>query len=385
MTWLPYLLAFVTGVVISALVFSATRRAKPTRNAPGPYHTMIQSGLARFVSDDFAGAAQAWSEAQESSSEDASIALACAEALRRSGDTIRSERLLEVLATRKDLDSELRSALWLSLGRIFDQTDRAQEALAHFEQAAGLSPRSAAPLLALEQLLTRLRRWPEAIAASAKLQKLLPDRGKLITARRRVMYARELLAEGREKEALEQASAALGETPLLASAILTKGDALHQLGQRSAAKQSWLDAAREAPHITPLTLDRLEGSGSAVDRELARRFALDMIEREATGITSWRLYAWLADDALRRRDLGDARGWIERVEETQPRSATAQRLRVRLTQLEDSDRALRLSGLTARWSAERLWWDPWRCSRCGHSLEEFEWRCPHCQAWESFV
>ncbi len=385
MTGLVILLAFVSGVIVTALVVSTVRRAKPTVDTPGPYQALIETALARITADDYLGAAAALRQAIEASSEDASLSLVFGDALRRAGDVTRAERVVDVLAARQDLSGEIRSALLLLRGRLLEETDSPDEALACYEQAAGALPRAPAPLLALEQLLSRLNRWPEAIAASVKLQKLLPERGKLVTARRRVLYARELLAEARADEALKQAQLALSEVPNLAAAMLTRGDALFQLGQRSQAREAWFEAAREAPHVTALSLDRLEGTGSGADREAARRFAQDMIEREATGVTSWRLYAWMADDALRRKDVGEARAWVERVADSQPRSATAQRLRARLAHIEDGERAARTATLLKTWSAERLWWDAWHCTRCGHAMQEFDWRCPGCQAWESLV
>lgn len=385
MTGLVVLLAFVAGVVVTALVLSTVRRAAPTHRTPGPYEALLRAGMSRFACDDHAGASAALRQALESSSEDAAAALMLGEALRRAGDPTRAERVVEVLGARQDLEPELRGALLVLRGRLLEESERVDDALACYEQAAAVLPRAPAPLLALEQLHTKLARWPEAIAASAKLQKVIPERGRVITARRRVLYARELLADGRVADALKQAEQALGETPDLPAARLTRGDALFQNGQRGQAREAWLEAAREAPHITAQTLDRLEGAGTAADREVARRFAFDMIEREATGITSWRLYAWIADDALRRRDLGEARVWVERVAEAQPRAATTQRLRARLAHLEDGERAPRTGALLRHWQAERLWWDPWRCARCGHALADYEWRCPGCQAWESFA
>lgn len=385
MTGLVILVAFLSGVIVTALVGSTVRRAKPASDTPGPYQALIETALARSTADDFAGASAALRQAIEASSQDASLSLLFGDVLRRGGDVARAERVVEVLAARQDLSNEVRSALLLLRGRLLEETDSADEALACYEQAAGALPRAPAPLIALERLLSRLNRWPEAIAASLKLQKLVPDRGKLVTARRRVLYARELLAEARAEEALKQAQVALSEVPNLAAAILTRGDALYQLGQRTQAREAWLEAAREAPHVTALSLDRLEGTGSTGDREIARRFAQDMIEREATGITSWRLYAWMADDALRRKDVGEARAWVERVADSQPRSATAQRLRARLAHSEDGERAQRSASLMKTWAAERLWWDAWRCTRCGHAMDEFDWRCPSCQAWESLV
>lgn len=386
MTGIAIVIAFLAGILVTTLVASTMRHSKPAEAGPrGPYDQLIQQGLARLVADDAAGSAKALRQAVEASSADPAVSLLLGEMLRRSGDLVRAERVVEVLTARQDLSAELRCALLYLRGRIQEETDHGDDALVSYEEASAVLPDNPAPLLALERLLTRLGRWPEAIAASLKLQKLVPERGKVITARRRVLHAQELLAENRPEEALKEAQAALSEVPQLAAAHLTRGDALYQLHQRGAARDAWLEAAREAPHITPLTLDRLEGGGSVADREQARRFAQEMIEREATGITSWRLYAWIADDALRRRDLGEGRAWVERVGEAQPRSATAQRLRARLAHLEDGARSGRVGTLIGRWDGDRLWWDPWRCQRCGHASGEFEWRCPHCQAWESFV
>jgi lipopolysaccharide biosynthesis regulator YciM len=164
------------------------------------------------------------------------------------------------------------------------------------------------------------------------------------------------------------------------------GDALYQARELKRAREAWLRAAQEAPAFAPLVVDRLEElEGPAGGRDAARQFARDALARDPEGPAAWRLSGWLADDALRRGQLADARAHVAAIERLNPRSSAVARLRGRLALLEDGATSRALVALRTHWEGIGGWGDPWRCQRCGATVEEFEWRCPSCRAWESLA
>ncbi|MBP7146139.1 MAG: tetratricopeptide repeat protein [Acidobacteria bacterium] len=381
------LLVFTAGVLVTAIVASVAHRVRPRARPHGPYRTLVTSALASMAGDDHRSAAAALREAIELRGDDEVLYLLLAEELLRSADPARAERAADVLLTLSSLNANLHAAALLLKGRACEQTGRPEEAEALYEKAAAAQPRSGAPLVALERLLSRRGRWREAIAISERMARVAPERARVVTARRRVLLAREQLAEGNTAGALAQADAALAALPEMGAAHLTRGDALFQEGRPREARASWHEAARRAPQLAPLVLERLEALAAGThELDGARAFAAEAVEREGSPQATARLAAWLAADALRRGATGEARAWSERVERAAPRSATAARAEARLAASEDGRAAgARLSAVLSRWERERPWWDVWRCQRCGKESDEFEWRCPACQGWETLA
>nr|MCU0231111.1 tetratricopeptide repeat protein [Acidobacteriota bacterium] len=380
------LLAFLAGVVVSVLVTSLVVRLGPERGAGEPSRALAERAIAEIVAEDHPAAATALRHAVESRPDDHGLFLLLADQQSRAGDAARAVRTLEVLLAQRDLAGRTRAAALLLRARVLERAgelEAAREACEEAEQAGRDWP---APLVALEQLLTRLGRMREAVAAAERLATVDRERGRVVSARRRVLLARELLADGLPREAAREAERALTESRPLPAAEMALGDALFQARDPKRAREAWLRAAQGSAALAPLVVDRLEElEGPAAGRSAARQFARDALARDPEGPSAWRLAGWLADDALRRGQAAEARGFVERIEQLNPRSAAVPRLRGRLALLEDAATGRALLALRTHWEGIGGWGDPWRCQRCGFTLADFEWRCPSCRAWESLA
>ena len=386
MSALLLLLAFLAGVIVSVLVTSLAVRLRPEREAGGPAQTLAERAVAEVVTEDHSAAAAALRQAVEGGPADHALYLLLASEQSRAGDAARAVRTLEVLMARRDLPDRTRAAALLLRARVLEHAGDLDAALAACEEAEKAARDWAAPLVALEQLQTRLGRMREAVATAGRLAAIDRDRGRVVSARRRVLLARELLAEGLPREAAREAERALAESRPLPAAEIALGDALYQSRDRKRAREAWLRAALEAPALAPLVVDRLEElEGPAGDRDAARQFAREALSRDPEGPAAWRLAGWLADDALRRGQAAEARGFVERIEQLAPRSSAVPRLRGRLALLEDGTTSRALTALRTHWEGIGGWGDPWRCQRCGFGITDFEWRCPSCRAWESLA
>ncbi len=380
------LLAFIAGILVCILFVSLVVRLRPERQVDGPFLALVRRGVAEIAAEDHPAAAAALRDAVDEGPDEPALFLLLADELDRAGDASRAERTLEVLLARRDLAAVDRAAALLLLARIDERRGFLEEALARCRQAISEAPEWSAPLVAAEQIETRMGRLEEAIATAEKLAGVDRERGRLVAARRRVLLARELLALGKAREAEREAERALAQARSLAAAEITLGDALFQSKDVKRAREAWLSAARAAPQLAPLVVDRLEEVGErAAGREVARQFALEALSRDPSGPGAWRLACWLADDALRRGQVPDARASLEKAERLAPHSAMAARLRARLAMLEDGVAGRSLAQLREAWEEEGPACDPWQCQRCGHRVREFEWRCPSCRAWESFA
>ncbi|HHN74201.1 MAG TPA: tetratricopeptide repeat protein [Acidobacteria bacterium] len=382
--WL--LLGLVAGLIIGTLGASGTLRWQRGRRRSGPYRQRVDAALAHVAAGDHAAAREALREATQLESGDDAIFLLLGEEMRRSGDFSRAEKIFDVVLARRELDPGIRSTCHLLRGRLMEDEGRDEEALEAYRQAIEAAPDRVPPIVALGRLHSRFRRWEEAIDNAEKLQRLNPERGRLIAARRRVLLAREKVAEGDARGALELARKAAADVPDLAAAKVALGDALYQLGKVAAAREAWVEAAGLAPWLVPASLDRLESLATATgDREAVRHFATAEVDKGLDPDVGWRVLAWLADEALRRDALGEARRWCRELERSAPRSATAARLWARLAAAEDGMRAgPALLEVLHGWQEEPIWIDPWTCRSCGHESGQLEWRCPRCQAWESY-
>ena len=386
MSALLLLLAFLAGVMISVLVTSLVVRLRPEREEGGPARTLADRAIAEVVAEDHPAAAAALRQAVEGSPGEHGLLLLLADEQSQAGDAARAARTLEVLLARRDLPDRTRAAALLLRARVLERAGDLDAAIVACEEAEAAAREWAAPLVALEQLQTRLGRMREAVATAGRLAAIDRDRGRVISARRRVLLARELLADGLPREAAREAERALAESRPLPAAEMALGDALYQSRDPKRAREAWLRAALEAPALAPHVVDRLEElEGPAGGREAARQFAHEALSRDPEGPAAWRLAGWLADDALRRGQAAEARGFVERIEQLAPRSSAVPRLRGRLALLEDGTTSRALVALRTHWEGVGGWGDPWRCQRCGFSVADFEWRCPSCRAWESLA
>lgn len=380
------LLAFLAGVLVCLLFVSLVVRLRPERRDEGPFIALIRRAVAEIAAEDHPAAAAALREAVAEGPDEPALYLLLTDELDRAGDAARAERTVEVLLARRDLSRFDRAAALLLRARIDERRGQLEEALASCRLAIAEAPDWSAPLVAAERLETRLGRLADAVATAEKLAGIDRQRGRLVAARRRVLLARELLALGKAREAEREAERALTQARGLAAAEITLGDALFQARDVKRAREAWLRAARGAPHLAPLVVDRLEELGDrASGRDAARQFAAEALSRAPSGPGAWRLACWLADDALRRGQLLDARGSLDTAERLAPQSAAAARLRARLAMLEDGVAGRSLAQLRSAWEEEGPACDPWRCQQCGHRVQEFEWRCPSCRAWESLA
>ncbi len=386
MSALLLLFAFLAGVMVSVLVTSLVVHLRPVRDAGGPSRTLAERAIAEIVAEDHPAAAAALRHAVEGGPGEQDLYLLLADQQLRAGDAARAARTLEVLLARRDLPDRTRAAALLLRARGLECAGDLEAALAGCEEAAAAARDWAPPLVALEQLQSRLGRLRDAVATGGRLAAIDRERGRLISARRRVLLARELLADGLPREAAREAERALAESRPLPAAEMALGDALYQSRDAKRAREAWLRAALESPALAPLVVDRLEDlEAPAGGRDAARQFARDALSRDPEGPAAWRLAGWLADDALRRGQVAEARGAVERIEQLAPRSSAVPRLRGRLALLEDGTTSRALVALRTHWEGTGGWGDPWRCQRCGLSVAEFEWRCPSCRAWESLA
>ncbi len=379
--WL--LLAFAAGLLVGALALPGAAGAIARRRAEGPWRKLLGTAFSRVVAGEHREAARLLRSAVELVPGDDGLMLLLGEELRRSGDLARAARVPDLLLARRDLQPDVRAAALLLRGRLLEAEGRWREALDAYGEALEALPRSEEILVATERLLSRLRRWDEAVEVSRRLVRVNPERGRIVLARRRVLEAREHLAEGNPEGALEAARQATRDWPDMGAGELTRGDALYQLGRHRQAREAWLEAARLHPRLAPLVLDRLEHLEGDEGRPAVRGFAEQALEDlvdepRARG----RILAWLADDALRRGDIEAARGWLERLRRDHPGTQATARLAARLAAAGTTPPAP-LARLLDQWAAEPPWPDPWRCTRCGAESAEFRWRCQSCQGWET--
>lgn len=378
--------AFLVGSLIGGWAMLGIANWRQRRYVSGPFNRLVTSALAHLAVGDSKQAALVLQKAIEIRPEDDTLFLLLASTLVSNGENDRAARVLGTLLARREMSPDCRSAALRLSGRIAEAEGRVEAACEAYEDAAAVSVGGAGPLVELGRTLSKSGHWAEAIRSAERLTAIDPLRGKIVSARRRVLAAQEMLAEERPEDALEQAGKALEEQPEMPAALLTLGDAHFQLGQVRLAHEKWEAAAKRDPGLTALVIDRLEQPSENENRETPRRFALEAVEG-TLGKGAWRVFAWLADDALRRGTFEACASWLTRWERsTSEGQASLARLQLRLTIQQDLPGAgPKARALAEKFAATDIWSEPWRCRRCGGPSSDFRWRCSHCSAWATLA
>jgi tetratricopeptide (TPR) repeat protein len=210
-----------------------------------------------------------------------------ARAVAQMGDADRARRALHELAVRQQT-----AAPWLALGALELSTDRAQQALEAFTQAASAAPAAAEPRIGRVLALMAARRPADALGQVSDLLPFAAGDPRVL-----VLAADVNRAAGRPAEAVRFARQAVSANMGLwiASAVLAQ--ALIDLGQRAEAIRVLTDAVGRHDDVAPLhvALGILRQSDGRLDdarREYERAIQLDPNHPIAANNLAW-LYAEL--------------------------------------------------------------------------------------------
>lgn len=344
-----------------------------SRSLPRAYF----QGLNFLLNEQPDKAVDAFLEAAEIDPQTIELHFALGTLFRRRGEIDRATRLHQSLATRDDLDEELRQQALLELGLDYLKVgllDRAEEV---FRKLLGtrLDVEAKRNLLGVFQ---QEKEWEKAI----EMARQLPDLAKSNEiAEYYCELASDELMHSRPEAARAFLAAALQENRKCVRASLLEGDILMQDGQLEAAIQCWVNIEQQDPTYLALAAQRLMDAyrklsrlkeGLALLRGYLERYpALDLLESvyqlslECEGQEA--AYRLVRDELHRNPTLlGLDKLMSARLPlvspETQPDLELAKGI---------------MQGYIKRLSR-------YRCGNCGFKARQFYWRCPACGGWDAF-
>ena len=364
-------LAFVLGWWASR--FDLRQLRLENRQAPKAYF----KGLNFLLNEQQDQAIDAFIEAVQNDPDTSELHFALGNLFRRRGEYNRAVRVHEHLLSRGDLSSADRDRAQHALALDFLKAgllDRAEDALKPLEGTAYEHEARLARLAIYE----RTRDWPQAATIAAKIQAA----GQGDFSQRQAHYlceqAQAAVAQGDEVKAgrlLDEAHAVAPQAP---RPLIERARQQQRQGHGSAAVNTLMHLAGQAPAALPLAASLLLESAAASGRNDEARALLEGHYERAPSLDLLEALVALdraSDDAQRP---GRERYALHLAHEPSLVAATQWLAGERLAH-EDFHPAIQRALDQAAKPLMR-----YRCAACGFEARQHFWQCPGCQSWDSY-
>jgi lipopolysaccharide biosynthesis regulator YciM len=364
-------LAFVLGWVASR--FDLRQLRAENRQAPKAYF----KGLNFLLNEQQDKAIDAFIEAVQNDPDTSELHFALGNLFRRRGEYNRAVRVHEHLLSRADLSAADR--------------DRAQHALALDFLKAGLLDRAETALkplegtafenearLALLAIYERSRDWPQAAAIATKIQ--ASDHGDFSARQAHYLCEQALAAAAQSDEATAQSllEEAMAVAPQSARPRIERARQQRRMGQPSAAMDTLLALADQAPSALPLAtallLEAAAASGRSDEAQalLTRLYALNPSLDLVDGLVA-------LDKASQDPSRPRHARYVEHLSKEPSLVAATQWLAHEKLEHEEFHPQVQRALDRAAKPLMR-----YRCAACGFEARQHFWQCPGCQAWDSY-
>ena len=299
---------------------------------------------------------------------------------RRRGEVERAIRMHQNLAERPDLEAEQRTQAVFELAQDYLKAgllDRAEE---YFAQLAGTRFEEQAANFLLE-IYEQVKDWPKAIATAERLEGLSGQSRQKEIANFYCELAAGEIMQSRFESARPHLARALSHHRLSVRANMLLGDVERALDRDQEAIEAWTRIETQNPEYLALVaqrlveafrrLDRTEEAVNLLREYLARYASIDLLNVAFQAVleTQGPESAYrLVREELRRNPtlLG-----LDKLLEAQILDTPAERrpdLELVKNLVHQHTRNLAM----------------YRCGNCGFRARQFYWRCPACNAWESY-
>ncbi len=368
-----YLLA---ALLIGLLIAYSWARRKESGEGGDPF----VDGLEAMVRRDWREAGRCFKRAVEQDSENIRAYEQLGRVFRELGELPKAVKIHSDLTVREGLSGVDRSRIHLELAKDLRKMGRLREAQEAAAKAVEADRRNVSALVVQLELHEQEQRWNDALAVLKRIESVSGREQNNRRSQILVEQGRQKMADGQGRPGRILVKEALKLNPKSAAGYILMGDSYLTESRIDEAIQFWEKLPFEVPERASLVFERLEAvyfdHGRFGEME---KFYTRVIQQRPENPDA---YLALAGFYERKGDFALAVSILENGLAKIPGSLDLSRMLIRL--LARSGQTQRLVTYTVE-LADRLLRKSrvYRCRTCGHESDEFHFRCPGCQGWET--
>lgn len=362
---------------------AARKRSKqpdtPQANSPSP---QFVRGINFLLNEEPDKALDIFLESPALETQTAETFLSLGNMFRNRGEVNRALRLHQHLVARPDLDNSQREAAMLALGEDFfaaGMLDRAESVFREVIDNHPDNPKAAEPL---RHIYEQLQDWDKAIVLSERSPHVGEDKKRFIAH----YYCEKALAHLQENKlfkADESLKKALATFPESARVSVLQAELALAREQKSEAAAYFQAAIKKDPRLPGMLAERLLEVYTD-QAELQQWYAF--FQQQYAEVQDAALFPVLLQFA---QASGTTNAELQRMIHTHLKQepVTAQTIARSLQVLQVGDSVQDTVVPVLGQALDRLTQADARfqCGQCGYKMQDYLWRCPACQRWDSVV
>lgn len=370
------ILFLLAALLIGLLIAYRWVRRKESGEGGDPF----VDGLEAMVRRDWREAGRCFKRAVEQDSENIRAYEQLGRVFRELGELPKAVKIHSDLTVREGLSGVDRSRIHLELAKDLRKMGRLREAQEAAAKAVEADRRNVAALVVQLELHEQERRWDDALSVLKRIESVSGREQNNRRSQILVEQGRQKMADGQGRPGRILVKEALKLNPKSAAGYILMGDSYLTESRIDEAIQYWEKLPFEVPERASLVFERLEAvyfdHGRFGEME---KFYTRVIQQRPDNPDA---YLALAGFYERKGDFALAISILENGLAKIPGSLDLSRMLIRL--LARSGQTQRLVTYTVE-LADRLLRKSrlYRCRSCGHESDEFHFRCPGCQGWET--
>lgn len=368
MIWLFIILALF---IIAIIYFSVKRFLK----RPVAPNTLYAQALSLLLEGKRKEAIKRLRQTVAADTNNVEAYLRLGDLYREEGDLDMAVRVHRALSVRRGLPREMELHIYESLGRDYIKAERYQRASLVYEELTKMDKRNILFYEALLWLYQKTERWEDLDETLKRLKKIQKNKNLLA-----LYYAESAksIYEKDKKQAMDYLKKALKLNPSCTQALLLLSHHYYQEEDIPKAIETYKKIIDKTPQYSFLVLNKLEKAyfdlGKFTDVIPLYEKLLKKIPSEPI------LYLTLAGIYEKKGEIDKALSLLENAESKKIPAIQFRTLSLKLKKGETEEVEEELTKYS-----EGLLKPEFKCSKCGYISSEFLFRCPSCQAWETFV
>lgn len=366
----------LAALLIGLLIAYSWARRKESGEGGDPF----VDGLEAMVRRDWREAGRCFKRAVEQDSENIRAYEQLGRVFRELGELPKAVKIHSDLTVREGLSGVDRSRIHLELAKDLRKMGRLREAQEAAAKAVEADRRNVSALVVQLELHEQEQRWDDALAVLKRIESVSGREQNNRRSQILVEQGRQKMADGQGRPGRILVKEALKLNPKSAAGYILMGDSYLTESRIDEAIQFWEKLPFEVPERASLVFERLEAvyfdHGRFGEME---KFYTRVIQQRPENPDA---YLALAGFYERKGDFALAVSILENGLAKIPGSLDLSRMLIRL--LARSGQTQQLVTYTVE-LADRLLRKSrvYRCRTCGHESDEFHFRCPGCQGWET--
>ena len=308
------------------------------------------------------------------------LQLALGSLFRRQGRIGEATGIHQSLVDRHDLPKEKRELALFELAQDFHSAGLFDRAENVYEQLTG-SAYEAEAVTKLASVLEQEKAWQKAIAARERIQRLSGEPQGRYIAQYHCELAEIALAADDQKQVQSQLAGALesnrnsARVPLIAFRAAMKAD------DQAAAQAALQELQRTRAELTVLISDDIV----ALFEKLGKpQEAVEQLAAAQNEVSTTLGLSRLVDASLTIESRDQALGRLTRALRNQPSAREVARLLELESDKYDANAAATMNEIAQLLRSATEKTPGFNCGHCGFRAPRYYWKCPGCNAWESF-